>query len=107
MIYLDNTDQAQTVAIPCELAASGAPVSLSLVSTVDHTVTEVGVIATQSEGGRYWNVTLTLPTMPEGSYEYRLDAAADVIATGCARIGSYAADRKEYNKVIEYKQYDA
>lgn len=109
MVFLEHTQQAQTVAVPYELAASGDPVSLDLVSTVNRTVYKVPVTATLSAAGRYWNVTLTLtlPALQEGSYEYALRSANEVLATGCAKIGSYAAETEQYDKVIEYEQYDA
>lgn len=107
MVHLENKTAAQSVTIPYELAATGTPDALVLRSSVNlrETVCEVEE-PVASANGRYWTVTVSLPAkLPDGSYEYELRSGSSVLSAGCARIGDYAAEDKQYEKTIEYNQY--
>lgn len=104
MLYLDNTGEAQAVYIPRSGAADGGLVFRAR-STVDLTEFSVGTIDLGTSR-LYYNVSVVLPEgIPDGEYEYTLLADGVPVSSGLLVIGE-AAGAGEYNREIEYEQYE-
>ena len=107
MIYLANTTDAQVAYIPRDTDFTGT-LSLSLKSTVDldtpyvtATVLDLNVFRTM------YAVAVSLPDgIQTGEYQYKLTAGGETVSTGVLVIGEYAQAREQYNKPIQYEQYN-
>lgn len=108
MIYLANTSEPQSVAIPVEEPWDGTTGTMTLRSTFDAVDIAVGITSAEpSEFGHYALLTVTLPIdLPDGSYEYRLTIGDKVLAGGCCTIGDYTPAVTRYEKTVEYEQYN-
>lgn len=107
MIYLHNIKRLQWVYIPVNGDVPDGALTLFLHGNVNLKDTEVSVISTRR--GRqyfrcYWRFA---DKMEKGEYYYELRVDGKPIAEGLAQIGEYEAQRRQYNKTIEYKQYGA
>lgn len=107
MIYLSNITDAQAVFVPRDTAICGGTLTIRATSTVDHkTVLDVAVLDLQSTK-IYYNIAVALPTgTTPGEYRYEMKSGDDVVSTGLLVIGDYTADVTEYNKTIQYEQYN-
>lgn len=111
MIYIGNITTPQTVYVPLALDGGQdmSAASFGLFSTVDLAPVEVGGVEVRPAGrARNWlAVTLTLPEgLADGSYEYRITAEGQTVSSGCAQVGAYGAEIKQYEKDITYMQYE-
>lgn len=130
MIYVEPTTEEQRIVVPVQYGyvEGGDDVRLFILSTVDlkafeaNRATEGGAFAFSSYSeafriGLPKDVTLTadgryliLPTKfnnapVEGSWEYRLLQGSKVLGSGCCQVGGYDAQVTEYDKPIQYEQY--
>lgn len=105
MIYLQHTTDAQAAYIPRDTEITGT-LRLVLRSTVNlETVFEATVLDLKTMP-RYYFVSVRLPEgCPSGEYEYKLTAGDLAVSTGCARVTD-PATVNEYNKAIQYEQYE-
>lgn len=111
MIYIGNMTTPQTVYVPLALDGGQdmSAASFGLLSTVDLAPVELGGVEVRPAGSaRGWlAVTLTLPEgLADGSYEYRITAEGQTVSSGCAQVGAYGAEIKQYEKDITYMQYE-
>lgn len=109
MIYLSNTTDAQVAYVPRDVEIpSGTTLTFTMRSTVDlDTVLNALVIDTQMHR-IYYNVALSLPegTTP-GEYQYEMKSDGETISTGLLVVRDNGADVTEYNKEIQYEQYQS
>ena len=107
MIYLANTTDPQVAYIPRDTEFTGT-LSLSLKSTVDldtpyvsATVVDLNVFRT------VYAVAVELPEgIQPGEYQYTLKAGGVQVSTGVLVVGEYRLAREQYNKTIQYEQYN-
>lgn len=106
MIYIANMTDAQVLLVP----RNGEPVSgglrLRLRNTVDHQEVDVPVTDLQTSD-IYANVSVELPEgLASGEYEYRLSAEDVTVSRGLLIVGGYAANLRQHEETIKYKQYE-
>lgn len=77
---------------------------LRLINTVTKVITELSVTAEMK--GQFVDVTLTLPPMDAGEYEYELIDSDTNIGQGMAQIGEIMTDNDQYNNEVKYVQYN-
>lgn len=112
MIYLNNTTEPQTVAIPLEepwtFLEPGEAYTFTLRSTFcETTLTPTEENGGVSELGHYAILEFTLPEdLPEGSYEYAFrDHTGRLVASGCCTLGAYAPEVEDYDNIVTYEPY--
>lgn len=108
MIYLTNTTDAQVAYVPRDVdIPSGATMTFAMTSTVDLDVAVTALVIDMKMHRMYYNVALYLPedTTP-GEYRYELKADGLVVSTGLAVVRD-EVEVTEYNKEIEYEQYES
>lgn len=107
MIYLHNTLGLQWCYIPQGLDAPQDEMSLVLHGNVTEKDTTAQVLYTR-RSREYVRVTFRFQEkLDKGEYRYELRSGDVVVSEGLAQIGEYEAQRRQYNKTIEYKQYGA
>jgi hypothetical protein len=106
MIYLNNTTEAQAVFIPRDTSVTGA-LRFKARSTVGLDV-PVTVAMLDLDGHRLcYQLAITLPEgIASGEYEYELTAGGIPVSTGVMVVRDGLAKPEEYNKTIEYEQYE-
>lgn len=112
MIYLNNTTEPQTVAIPLEEPWTFPEPGEAYTFTLRSTFCETTITPTEGEGGttelgHYATLGLTLPEdLPEGSYEYAFrDHTGRLVASGCCTLGAYAPEVEDYDNIVTYEPY--
>ena len=93
--------------MPRDTNICGGTLTFRATSTVDLTkIIDVAVLDLQSTK-IYYNIALGVPpgTTP-GEYKYVMKDGDSVVSTGLLVIGEYVADVTEYNKTIQYEQYN-
>ena len=109
MIYLTNTTDAQVVYLPRDTEIpAGTTLTFTMRNTVDME-TVVSVLVIDMELHRlYFNVALELPDdATPGEYQYELRGDGELLSTGLAVIRDNGVAVTEYNKVIQYEQYES
>lgn len=105
MVYLNNTQEAQTIFIPKVFTGATGNLSLHLRNTIDLDVVIDDVIDIQTSD-LYFNLSISLPVgMVDGEYEYSLSDNGEILSTGILVIGEMTAQTEQYNKSIQYEQY--
>ena len=110
MLYLDNTTDLQTIAIPRNgFGGRFVAMTLSMWSTVN-LKTYARLVVPDSVDGDYVRVRITLNgSMPDGEYKYTLTNRdgfiKDTISTGLLIIGELQKP-DEYNNITSYEQYE-
>lgn len=128
MIYLQNTTDKQTINIPVRVIVGSA--RLRIISTVDLREIYDDEVINSTGSNLYFNTIIQLrggelsrsvqmrstsegggsqtsANVADGEYQYILTTEeGDVLACGLMIIGDYEQDLKDYNKIIEYTQYE-
>lgn len=128
MIYLQNTTDKQTINIPVMVVVGSA--RLRIISTVDLREIYDDEVINSAGSNLYFNTIIQLrgggelsrsmqmrstseggdesrSNVANGEYQYILTTEeGEVIACGLMIIGDYEQDLKDYNKTIEYRQYE-
>lgn len=128
MIYLQNTTDKQTINIPVRVIVGSA--RLRIISTVDLREIYDDEVINSTGSNLYFNTIIQLrggelsrsvqmrstsegggsqtsANVADGEYQYILTTEeGEVIACGLMIIGDYEQDLKDYNKIIEYTQYE-
>ena len=128
MIYLQNTTDKQTINIPVRVIVGSA--RLRIISTVDLREIYDDEVINSTGSNLYFNTIIQLrggelsrsvqmrstsegggsqtsANVADGEYQYILTTEeGEVIACGLMIIGDYEQDLKDYNKTIEYTQYE-
>lgn len=107
MIYLSNTTDAQLAYVPRDTnAPEGATIRFTMKSTVDLDKVVDALVIDIGLQRIYYNVALKLPgDVTTGEYKYELTADGDVISSGLCIVRDNGEKTEEYNKEIEYEQY--
>ena len=128
MIYLQNTTDKQTINIPVRVVVGSA--RLRIISTVDLSEIYDDEVINSAGSNLYFNTIIQLrgggelsrsvqmrstseggdesrSNVANGEYQYILTTEeGEVLACGLMIIGEYEQDLKDYNKTIEYRQYE-
>lgn len=127
MIYLQNTTDKQTINIPVRVVVGSA--RLRIISTVDLREIYDDEVINSAGSNLYFNTIIQLrdgelsrsvqmrstseggdedrSNVANGEYQYMLTTEdGEVLACGLMIIGDYEQDLKDYNKTIEYTQYE-
>lgn len=127
MIYLQNTTDKQTINIPVRVVVGSA--RLRIISTVDLRKIYDDEVINSAGSNLYFNTIIQLrdgelsrsvqmrstseggdesrSNVANGEYQYMLTTEdGEVLACGLMIIGDYEQDLKDYNKTIEYRQYE-
>ena len=107
MIYLSNTTDAQVAYVPRDTEVpEGATIRFTMKSTVDLDRVLDALVIDMNLLKVYYNVAVTLPDdITPGEYQYELTADGDVISSGLCIVRDNGEKVGEYNKEIEYEQY--
>lgn len=104
MIYLINTTETQTVAIPKERVENGALMFVAQ-STMNLNTFELEAVNISSSS-LYFNISLALPQgLPAGEYEYALTDNDGVLSSGVMVVGDLSIP-VEYINETTYEQYE-
>jgi hypothetical protein len=109
MLYLDNTTEAQGVLVPRDgQSAEGLDLHFRAVSTVDLSTLLDTPVSDLGTSGQYFRIAVELPEgAADGEYEYTLSGNGVTLSTGLLCVGELPdVTRSEYNKSIEYEQYE-
>lgn len=128
MIYLQNTTDKQTINIPVRVVVGSA--RMRIISTVDLREIYDDEVINSAGSNLYFNTIIQLrgggelsrsvqmrsiseggdesrSNVANGEYQYILTTEeGEVLACGLMIIGDYKQDLKDYNKTIEYTQYE-
>lgn len=105
MIYLNNMTDAQVLFIPKSEQTSGA-LTLRLKNNMEKVITINNVIDLNTSS-LYYNVAVSLPSgTSEGEYEYSLMKGELVLSTGLLVVGCSPSSVSQYEKSIQYEQYE-
>ena len=109
MIYLSNTTDAQVAYVPRDTEVpEGATIRFAMKSTVDLDTVVNALVIDMGILKLYFNVALTLPEgVTPGEYQYELTADGDALSTGLLVVRDNGLQTEEYNKEIEYEQYES
>ena len=107
MIYLSNTTDAQVAYVPRDTEVpEGATIRFTMKSTVDLDRVLDALVIDMNLLKVYYNVAVTLPDdITPGEYKYELTADGEVISSGLCIVRDNGETMEEYNKEIEYEQY--
>lgn len=107
MIYLSNITDAQVAYVPRDTEVpEGATIRFTMKSTVDLDRVLDALVIDMNLLKVYYNVAVTLPDdITPGEYQYELTADGDVISSGLCIVRDNGVAVDEYNKEIEYEQY--
>ena len=104
MIYLSNTTDAQVAYVPRDTEVPEGATTMK--STVDLDRVLDALVIDMNLLKVYYNVAVTLPDdITPGEYQYELTADGDVISSGLCIVRDNGEKTEEYNKEIEYEQY--
>ena len=109
MIYLSNTTDAQVAYVPRDTEVEpGTTLTFTMKSTVDLDVVVTALVIDMGMHRIYYNVALELPegTAP-GEYQYELLGDGELLSSGLAVVRDNGTGVEEYNKQIEYEQYQS
>lgn len=107
MIYLNNTTEAQVAYVPRDAQVpEGATLSFTMRSTVDLDVALTALVIDMQVYRIYYNVAVVLPEgVTPGEYQYELKGDDRTLSTGLLVVRYAGREVTEYNKQIEYEQY--
>lgn len=107
MLNILNTTDPQVLLVPTsEAIIPEEPLVLVLNGTVSHKMYEFEVTDLQTSR-LYYNIALELPQgLEPGEYNYRLASGCAVLSCGLAIVGEYKREITEYEKPIQYEQYE-
>ena len=106
MIYLKHTTDAQVAYIPRD-AVAGNALRLTLRSTVDLDQVVDALVLDLAIHSRFYSIALQLPEdCPTGEYEYQFLSGGAVVSQGVAVVVPDGGGVKQYDKPIQYEQYE-
>ena len=105
MIYLQNTTESQVLYVPKNGTEASGELTLKARNTINHDFV-IDQVLDLNTSDLYYNLAIALPAgCPDGEYEYALMDDGIVLSTGILILESSDV-RNEYNKDIEYEQYN-
>lgn len=109
MIYLLKTTDAQIAYVPRDTdIAAGTTLTFTMRNTVDLDTVVSALVIDMGLHRIYYNVALQLPAdATPGEYQYELRGDGELLSTGLAVVRDNGPSVTEYNKVIQYEQYES
>ena len=105
MIYLQNTTESQVLYVPKNGTEASGELTLKVRNTINQDFV-IDQVLDLNTSDLYYNLAIALPAgCPDGEYEYALMDDGIVLSTGILILES-SQSRNEYNKDIEYEQYN-
>lgn len=105
MIYLQNTTESQVLYVPKNGTEASGELTLKARNTIDQDFV-IDQVLDLNTSDLYYNLAIALPAgCPDGEYEYALMDDGIILSTGILILES-SQSRNEYNKDIEYEQYN-
>ena len=107
MLYLQNTEEAQVLYVPRNVAIPAGDLVFKAKSTID-LATEIELqVINLDVSGLYMHLAVVVPEgCPEGEFEYTVSAGGSVVATGLLIVGERSLP-DEYNQEITYEQFES
>lgn len=106
MIYLQNKTDSQVLFVPKNGAVPSGDLVFKAKSTIDLAVEVNQAVTDLQSSDLYFDLAIALPAgLPDGEYEYSLQAGDEILSSGLLVIGENSHP-SEYNKEIQYEQYE-
>ena len=106
MIYLQNVTDSQVVFVPKKGAVPSGDLVFKAKNTIDLAVEVNQVVTDLQTSNQYFNIAVSLPAgLPNGEYEYSILVDETIVASGLLVVGENSHP-SEYNKEIQYEQYE-
>lgn len=107
MLYLQNTQEAQALFIPKNMAIPEGDLIFEAKSTID-LATKISLqVVDLNLTSLYLQMAVILEEeIPNGEYEYTLKAGEEVVSTGLLIVGE-SGKPEEIETPIEYEQYES
>jgi hypothetical protein len=108
MIYLKHTTEPQVAYIPRDAYAWAIDaLRMTLRSTVDLDQVYDALVLDLAIHSRFYSIALRLPEdCPTGEYEYQFLSAGAIVSQGVAVVTPDGGGVKQYEKPIQYEQYE-
>lgn len=103
MIYIANQQGSQDVYIPTIVSEGITHLRMHNIITNEDVVINITNSVKEDD---YVKVTISIPAMDEGEWEYHLMQGDIVVGKGLAIIGEYKSNNNQYNYEQEYRQYE-
>ena len=107
MLYLQNTQEAQTLLVPKNGTIPEGDLTFTAKSTID-LATEMDIQVVDLEiSALYFHLSVIVPEgCPTGEYEYSVQVDDQILSTGLLVVGEFTRPG-QYEKPIEYEQYES
>lgn len=105
MVYAKDITEAQAMYIPKDGKEASGAMAFTIENTTDHNTHTFEVISTHYSD-HYYLISVEFPNgITAGEYKYTLTNGGDILSTGLLVVGEGDV-AKEYNKIIQYEQYE-
>lgn len=108
MIYLQNIRTPQVLFVPKSGETPSGELVFKAKSTIDLDTKIEQAVSDLGTSKLYFNLAVSVPeNIPNGEYEYTLEASGQVLSSGILIVGDIPALSYEYEKSITYEQYES
>ena len=106
MIYLQNDTESQVLFVPKNGAVPSGDLVFTAKSTIDLSIEVNQEVIDLQTSNQYFNIAVIPPAgIPNGEYEYSILVDETIVASGLLVVGENSHP-SEYNKEIQYEQYE-
>lgn len=107
MLYLQNIQEAQFLLVPRNGEIPEGDLTFKAKSTIDLTLEMDLQVVNLDVSALYLHLAVIVPEgCPVGEYEYSVQVGDQILSTGLLVVGEQNKP-EEYNKTIQYEQYEA
>jgi hypothetical protein len=107
MLYLQNTQEAQFLLVPRNGEIPEGDLTFKAKSTIDLTLEMDLQVVNLDVSALYLHLAVIVPDgCPVGEYEYSVQVGDQILSTGLLVVGELNKP-SEYEKTIQYEQYEA
>lgn len=107
MLYLQNIQEAQFLLVPRNGEIPEGDLTFKAKSTIDLTLEMDLQVVNLDVSALYLHLAVIVPDgCPVGEYEYSVQVGSQILSTGLLVVGELNKP-KEYNKTIQYEQYES
>lgn len=107
MLYLQNTQEAQVLLVPRNGSIPSGDLTFKAKSTIDLTLEMDLQVVNLDVSALYLHLAVIVPDgCPVGEYEYSVQVGSQILSTGLLVVGELNKP-EEYNKTIQYEQYES